>query len=91
MSDFLVKMILVLAAAGLILLLLAVAGLLARRHNKRSSVRPTGPGWTMAEIEKLHESGQLTDKQYRNLREIVTTGPAKTWSTGASENSRPII
>ena len=91
MPDFLFKMIMVIAAAGLILLLLALAGLLARRYNKRSSVRPIGPGWTIEEVEKLHESGQLTDKQYSDLRETVRKGLEKTGNTGGSDNRRPIV
>ena len=91
MPDFLAKMIIVIAAAGLVLFLLALIGLFVRRRNRRSSVRPTGPGWTMEEVDKLHASGQLTDNQYRDLRQVLMADLQKNVNAGASDNSRPII
>ncbi len=91
MSDFLVKMIMVIAAAGLVLFLLALVDLLVRRRNRRSSARPSGLGWTMEEVEKLRASGQLTDKQYKDLRQVIIAGLRNNANTGASDKNRPII
>ena len=45
-----------------------------RGYIHRLSVPPSGPGWTLEQVKRLHESGQLTDKQYKRLREQVAKG-----------------
>ncbi len=42
-----------------------------RRHLQVPSVPPSGSGWTLEQVKRLYESGQLTDKQYERLREDV--------------------
>ena len=42
-----------------------------KRSFKDSPSRQDDAGWTIQEIDKLHESGQLTDKQYQSLRDAV--------------------
>ena len=48
-----------------------------RRHYQRPSVLLTGSGWTLEEVKRLHESGQLTDNQYERLRDEVAKGLKK--------------
>ena len=45
-----------------------------RRHYQRPSVLLTGSGWTLEQVKRLHQSGQLTDKHYERLRDEVTKG-----------------
>ena len=37
----------------------------------------TGSGWTLEQVKRLHESGQLTDKQHERLREEIARGLKK--------------
>ena len=48
-----------------------------RRHYQRPSVPLTGSGWSLEQVKKLHQSGQLTDKQYDRLRAEVARGLKK--------------
>ena len=56
-------------AAALIVLFWITARL--RRYLENSSGPLSGPGWTIGQIRKLHRSGELTDKQYQALREVI--------------------
>ena len=42
-----------------------------RRQMKRPTKPISGPTWTVEQLRSLHESGQLTDKQYQELRDGV--------------------
>ncbi len=48
-----------------------------RRHFYQPPTSLTGSGWTLEEVKKLHESGQLTDKQHKRLRDEVAKGLKK--------------
>ncbi len=48
-----------------------------RRRFHQPSTSLTGSGWTLEEVKKLHESGQLTDKQHKRLRDEVAKGLKK--------------
>ena len=64
---------LLLGIAGLavgLLVLTSVLGWLRRRYQQPKV--PLGDsGWSLGQIGKLHESGQLSDEQYKVLREKV--------------------
>ena len=64
---------LLLGITGLTLGLMAlISGIaLLRRYLQRPTPDSTGSGWTMDKVKSLHESGQLTDKQYERLRDEV--------------------
>ena len=64
-------LILIIAALAVILALLFwVLGRL-RKSLQRPSAGAWGSGWTMEQINRLHQTGQLTDKQYQTLCETV--------------------
>ncbi len=48
-----------------------------RRRYQRPSVPLTGSGWSLEQVKRLHQSGQLTDKQYERLRDEVAKGLKK--------------
>ena len=62
--------IIIIALAIVLALLLWGLGRL-RKSLKDSSAFQSGTGWTVEQINELHKSGQLTDKQYRSLRDAV--------------------
>ena len=70
---------LILAIGVLVLGSVVLIWVLARlkRYLQVPSVPPSGSGWTLEQVERLHESGQLTDKQYKRLREEVAKGLKK--------------
>ena len=57
-----------------------------KRSLKDSPFRPGDAGWTIQEIDKLHESGQLTDKQYRSLRDAVIRSSDRSEPTSSSRS-----
>jgi len=57
-----------------------------KRSLKDSSSRQGDAGWTIEEIDKLHESGQLTDKQYRSLRDAVIRSSDRSEPTSRSRS-----
>ena len=57
-----------------------------KRSIKDSSSCQSGTGWTIEEIDKLHESGQLTDKQYRSLRNAVIRSSDRSEPTSSSRS-----
>ena len=70
---------LILAIGALLLGLVVLIWVLARlkRYLQRPPVPPSGCGWTLEEVKRLYESGQLTDKQYKRLREQVAKSLVK--------------
>jgi len=63
-----------LVAIGLLAVVMSLAWWGLGRLRRYFRPYPPGSrssGWTMEQIEKLHQSGQLTDQQYRALREAV--------------------
>ncbi len=52
---------------GLVVLIWGLARL--KRYLQGLSVPPSDSGWTLEQVKRLYESGQLTDKQYERLRE----------------------
>ena len=70
---------LVLGVAGLALGLVVLSWGWARlrRHLQGPSVPLRGSGWTLEEVKRLYQSGQLTDNQYKRLREEVAKGLKK--------------
>ncbi len=70
---------LVLGVAGLALVSVVLIWGLARlkRYLQGPSVPPSGSGWTLEQVKRLYESGQLTDKQHKRLREEVAKGLKK--------------
>ena len=62
-------------AVGLMVLTWVLGRL--RRHYQRPSVPLTGSGWSLEQVKRLHQSGQLTDKQYERLRKGVAQGLEK--------------
>ena len=64
---------LILAIGVLVLGSVVLIWVLARlkRYVQGLSVPPSGSGWTLEQVKRLYESGQLTDKQYKRLREEV--------------------
>ena len=67
---------LILAIGVLVLGSVVLIWVLARlkRYLQGLSVPPSGSGWTLEQVKRLYESGQLTDKQYKRLREEVAKG-----------------
>ena len=58
--------------AGLIMLFLLYWGFRRlKRALKDSSSFQCNSAWSIEQINELHKSGQLTDKQYRSLRDAV--------------------
>ena len=87
---------LILIIVGLAILAIVLAVLLWALGRLRKSLKDPpafqlDTGWTIEQISELHKSGQLTDNQYRDLRQVVMAGLQKKANTGASDNSRPII
>ena len=60
---------------GLMVLIWGIA--LIRRYLQRPTPRARSSGWTLEKVKSLHESGQLTDKQYEHLRDEVIKGMEK--------------
>ena len=48
-----------------------------RKRFKSPPARPAGSGWSLKQARKLHKSGQLTDKQYEDLRGAILKGLEK--------------
>lgn len=69
-------------ATALALLFWALARL--RKSLKTLSGFQRGSGWTVEQVKELHQSGQLTDIQYRSLRDAVIRGLQKSQSEGHS-------
>ena len=68
--------LLLLVFVGLAILAIALAVLLWALGRLRKSLKdPLAfqkvTGWTIEQINELHKSGQLTDKQYQSLRDAV--------------------
>lgn len=59
-------------AIGLMGLSLVLEWLKRRFHRPPTTL--TGSGWTLEQVKKLHESGQLTDEQHKRLREEIVKG-----------------
>ena len=77
MPDWMWQLLLGIAGLGLALEVLTWGVGRLRRRYQQPSV-PTGEsGWTLGQLEKLYESGQLTDEQYKLLREKVAKGVVK--------------
>ena len=74
MPEYLLKMALVVVAGGVVLVALGLALWWLRKYSKSRSAPPAGPGWTLTEVETLHKSGQLTDTQYKDLKDVVIKG-----------------
>jgi len=55
-----------------------------RRSLKDSPDFQRSQGWTLEQVKRLYESGQLTDKQYKRLREEVAKGLVKQGRGGRS-------
>ena len=53
-----------------------IVGWLKRRFQHPPTAL-MGSGWTLEQVKRLHESGQLTDKQHKRLREEVANGLKK--------------
>ncbi|NIA07838.1 MAG: hypothetical protein GWP14_09455 [Actinobacteria bacterium] len=68
---FLILVFVCLVAALFVLILLFWGLRRLKRSLKDSSSLGSGSGWTIEQINELHESGRLTDKQYRSLRDAV--------------------
>lgn len=62
-------------AVGLMVLTWVLGRL--RRRYQRPSVPLAGYGWSLEQVKRLHQSGQLTDKQYERLRDEVAKGLKK--------------
>ena len=64
-------LIIIITALAIVLALLLWG--LKRLSNflKNSPTFQSGTGWTLEQINELHKSGQLTDKQYQSLRDAV--------------------
>ena len=71
MPDWIWLLALVIAASAVILALLSWSLGRLRKFLKDSSAFRSSPDWTIEQINELHKSGQLTDKQYRVLRDAV--------------------
>ena len=71
MPDGIWLLIPVIAASAIVLALLLWSLRRLRKFLKGSSAFQSGSGWTIEQINELHKSGQLTDKQYRSLRDAV--------------------
>ena len=78
-------LILAVAAAVIVLTLLYWALARLKRSLKSPLAFQRGSGWTVEQIKELHQSGQLTDIQYRSLRDAVVRGMQKPHS---EEHSR---
>ncbi len=78
---------LILAIGVLVLGSVVLISVLARlkRYLQGLSVPPDDSGWTLEEVKRLYQSGQLTDKQYKRLREEIAKGLQK---KGRGERSR---
>ena len=68
---------LIVVIVGLAILAIALAVLSWALGRLRKSLKnppafQKGTGWTIKQINRLHQSGQLTDKQYRSLRETIS-------------------
>ena len=79
MPDWMWQWQLILAIGVLVLGSVVLIWVLARlkRYLQRPSVPLTGSGWTLEQVKRLYQSGQLTDKQYKRLREEVAKGLKK--------------
>ncbi len=77
MPDWMWQLILAIGVLllGLVVLIWVLARL--KRYLQRPSVPLTGSGWTLEQVKSLYESGQLTDKQYKRLREQVAKSLVK--------------
>ena len=71
MPDGIWPLIIIIAALAIVLALLLWGLGRLRQYLKDSSHFQRGTGWTLEQINELHKSGQLTDKQYRSLRDAV--------------------
>jgi len=62
-----------LGAGALVVVLVGlslVVGWLKKRFHQPPAAL-TGSGWTLEQVKKLHESGELTDEQHKRLREEI--------------------
>ena len=77
MPDWMWQLILAIGVLvlGSVVLIWGLARL--KRHLQVPSVPPSSSGWTLEQVKRLYESGQLTDKQYKQLREEVAKGLKK--------------
>ena len=74
MPDCMWELLLGIAGLGFALTVLTWGVGRLRRRYQQPSV-PLGEfGWRLEQLEKLHESGELTDEQYKLLREKVAKG-----------------
>ena len=64
-------LIIIVAALAIVLALLLWGLECLRKFLKDSPTFQSDTGWTIEQINELHKSGQLTDKQYRSLRDTV--------------------
>ena len=74
MPENIWPLILVIVGVAIVLALLSWGLERLRQSLKDSSTFQSGTGWTIEQINELHQSGQLTDKQYRFLRDAVIKG-----------------
>ena len=83
--DWIWQLILAIAvlALGPVVLIWGLARM--KRRLQQLSVPPGDSGWTLEQVKRLYESGQLTDKQYKRLREEVAKALQK---KGRVERSR---
>ena len=86
MSEVNWSLILAVAIGLAIALALLFWGLACLRKSLKSpSGFQRGSGWTVQQIKELHQSGQLTDIQYRSLRDAVIRGLQKPQSENHSQ------
>ena len=66
---------------------------LRRRFHTSPPERPTGPGFTMDDLERLRDAGELTDAEFKRLRsrvlEVAALAPDKEQSAGEDSSLRP--
>ena len=67
----LILVLICLAAVLVVLTLLFWCFRRFKRSLNDSSSLESNSAWTIEQINELHESGRLTDKQYRSLRDAV--------------------
>ncbi len=77
MPDWMWQLILAIGVLllGSVVLIWVLARL--KRYLQELSVPPSDSDWTLEQVKRLYESGQLTDKQYKRLREKVAKGLVK--------------
>ena len=78
-------LIIIVAALAIVLALLLWGLERLRKFLKDSPTFQSGTGWTIEQINELHKSGQLTDKQYRSLRDAVIRNMQKSQQEGCSQ------